>query len=97
LHNILLNAVNSALGDRSTLGKLGLAPAKYGPARSDLSSELHWIGHLAVRRWSVLTTLWHVTSNPKEKTPAGLPAGAYCLFFNLDQQIKAGSPCGYER
>jgi len=49
-HNISLNAVNRSLGDRSTLGKLGLAPAKHRPARSDFRSELHEVGRFAIRR-----------------------------------------------
>ena len=48
-HNISLNAVNRSLGERSTLGKLGLAPAKHRPAaltsaanctRSDVSRSV---------------------------------------------------------
>jgi hypothetical protein len=49
LHNIVLNAVDGPLGNRRSPCKLGLAPAQYGPARSDFSSELHQIGHFALR------------------------------------------------
>jgi hypothetical protein len=41
LHNVLLNAVNSSLGDRGPLSELGLAPAQHSPRRSNFSTELH--------------------------------------------------------
>jgi len=55
--DILLDAVDGSLSNRCSPRKLCLAPPQDCPACSDFSSELHSVGHFALRPRCSLATL----------------------------------------